>query len=304
MATTNNPFKRAEPVKRYLKVLLYGPSGSGKTFAALSFPRAAVVDSEGGSLLYAGKPGVPQFSYMVAKTLPELQAAIDFIEADKRQTFETLIVDSISVYFDVLKEANRNKSNDDIGVREWGRINGKMKGIYAKLANLPVHVVVCARETDILERTGSDFRKIGVKPDADKTLRYMFDFVVQMQPDHSGVVEKSRGVNLGTNGKLARVDWSVFQPVSEQQAAGIEVAIESDEDAAERQADMDWDEATVREWMASHQERNSLTTGDLLKALRVSKFSEWKRGRKAADEAVSMYIDTALSAPPAQARTN
>ena len=64
-----NPFKPAEATARFLKILLFGLSGTGKTIAALSFPGVAVVDAEGGTTLYRGRPGIPPFLVMDAKTL-------------------------------------------------------------------------------------------------------------------------------------------------------------------------------------------------------------------------------------------
>lgn len=44
--TIFNPFQSAELTARKLKILLYGNWGTGKTFAALTFPRVALIDAE------------------------------------------------------------------------------------------------------------------------------------------------------------------------------------------------------------------------------------------------------------------
>ena len=46
--TTFNPFKTAEPTARKLKILLFGNWGTGKTWAALTFPRVAMIDDAQG----------------------------------------------------------------------------------------------------------------------------------------------------------------------------------------------------------------------------------------------------------------
>lgn len=45
---THKPFAAADKSKRRMKVLLTGAPKSGKTRAALTFPRPALIDSEGG----------------------------------------------------------------------------------------------------------------------------------------------------------------------------------------------------------------------------------------------------------------
>jgi hypothetical protein len=194
----NNPFKPATKVAKKLKVLLYGASGSGKTLAALTFPRAAVIDTEGGTDLYAGRAGVPAFNVMRANSLAQVEEAMRFIQADNSKTIETLIVDSVSVLYDVQKEAaDKANQNNGLGYREWGKVNNRMVYLYNALANLNVHVVVTAREAIEYETVGKELRRVGFKPDADKRLVYMFDFIIRMTGDHTGLVEKSRGLDMG-----------------------------------------------------------------------------------------------------------
>lgn len=223
-------FTKATPVSKKLKILIYGASGTGKTLAALSFPRPAVVDAENGTDLYAGRPNIPEFSVLRVKTFEELQKAISFIQADKGKSFDTLVIDSVSVFYDVQKEAaSKTAANQELGYREWAKINNRMVYLYNTLTNLPVHIVCIAREAVEYETKGNNLTKVGTKPDADKRLVYMFDFIIRMNGDHSGEVIKSRGAgNLKT---MPQVNWQAFAKIADMFTNG-ETVLAEDEDAA------------------------------------------------------------------------
>ena len=147
MRLVKNPFSTAQPVSKKLKICFFGPSGSGKTVSALTFPRVALIDAEGGSDMYAGRPGIAPFSILRTKSIQELREAISYIRTDNGRSFDTLVIDPITVFYDVQKEAlSRASRTGDMTVREWTRVNGAMKAVYAELYQLPVHVVVIARE--------------------------------------------------------------------------------------------------------------------------------------------------------------
>lgn len=293
-----NPFQEATPVAKKLKILFYGPSGSGKTLAALSFPRVAIVDGEGGCDLYAGRKGIQKFSIMRSKTVSDLRDAIKFIREDNGQSFDTLVIDPITVFYEVLKDATaRSSKTGDLGFREWAKINATMKAVYNDLTALPVHVVVIGREAVEYEGSGGDLKKIGVKPDADKSLQYLFDFVVRFNTDHSAVVTKSRGAELGEQQRLQAVNWIVFEKTASAFNKGAVVEITSDETAieAERLAAEFQDKEVVTQffekWYAE-----SVNMTDILAALGISRAGEWKGGLDAANKAVHAHINALLQA--------
>lgn len=295
-----NPFEVAKPVAKKLKVLLYGPSGSGKTLAALSFPDAAVIDSEAGTDLYAGRPGVPAFSVLRARTISDLENAIKFIQEDGGKTFKTLVIDPLTTFYDVQKEATaRQAKTGELGFREWAKINNRMKAVYNALTNLPVHVVVIAREATEYETIAGELKKTGVKPDCDKSISYAFDLVIRMNPDHSGTIQKSRGQNIGKNGVLAKVDWSAFEPVASAYTTGETITVISEDKAAELDADSMQDKDIATAFIAAWREK-SISDRDVLTALKVARLSEWTAGRKAADDAVQAWVNAQISLPPAQ----
>jgi hypothetical protein len=295
----NDPFKPATPIAKKLKLLFYGPSGSGKTWAALTFPRVALIDAENGSDLYAGRPGIPKFSVLHAKRLSEVEQAVRFIQADGGKSYDTLVLDPVTVAYEVEKTAESSNNTKDLGFREWARINNRMAALYTSLTNLPAHVILIARETPEYATRGSGLERVGVKPDADKKLVYMMDFVVRFQNDHSAVVEKSRGVVLGKAGVLPKVSWADFETIAAGFADGKKIEAEDENSAAEEEAidlrNLDNAKAFVAHWRAQ-----GLSDGDMLAALNVTRFSEWTQGRVRADEAINVYISarTAMPATP------
>jgi hypothetical protein len=226
-------FQKATPVSKKLKILIYGASGTGKTLAALSFPRPAVVDAENGTDLYAGRAGMPEFSVLRIKTFEELQKAISYIQADKGKSFDTLVIDSVSVFYDVQKEAAAKTAKDnELGYREWAKINNRMVYLYNTLTNLPVHIVCIAREAVEYETKNGNLTKVGTKPDADKRLVYMFDFIIRMTADHGGEVVKSRGAgNIKT---MPQVNWQAFAKIADMFTAGQTVLALDEDEAAQR----------------------------------------------------------------------
>lgn len=287
-----NPFVPATPVAKKLKVLLYGPSGSGKTLAALSFPKVAYISAEGGADLYAGREGIQPFHWFATKTITGLEQALDFIEADHGETFETLVIDPITVFYDVLKDATEKGARiDQLGFREWAQINRRMKAAYNRLTNLQVHVVVIARESTDYEGQGNNLKRVGVKPDADKSLAYVFDFIIHMDDKHAGIIEKSRGLVLGDNGKLPKVDWSALEPASDSFATGTTQEQQSEGEAAEEEA-----EALVRlteaeaGTLVQRWRGEGLSNNDILKALNVGRMSEYQGNYETADKAIQDWI--------------
>lgn len=291
-----NPFEPAKPVSRKLKVGFFGPSGSGKTYAALTFPRVAVIDAEGGTDLYAGRKGIAPFMVMRTKTVTELREAIAWVKADNGKTIDTLVIDPITVFYEVLKEATaRAAKNGDMGFREWAKVNNTMKAVYNELTSLPVHVIVIAREATEYEGTGNDLKKIGTKADADKSLTYMLDFVLRFNPDHSATVMKSRGSDLGERQRIQAVTWDVFAGLAAdiQQGTAVEQKGEDEAAEAERLAQEFQDRETVLAFLA-HWREQGLSDAEIAAALEVKVWGEWKFGRKAADGAVALYVSNML----------
>lgn len=292
----------AKPVAKKLKVLLYGPSGSGKTLAALTFPRVLMVDAESGSDLYAGRPGIPEFHRVRAKTLADVNEVLTAVEADKGKTWDTLIIDPVTVLYDVEKNVASANNTKDIEMRMWNKVNGRMTALYNRLTSLDVHVVIIAREAVEYAGEGLNLKKIGVKPEADKKMVYMMDFIIHLKADHSGDVEKSRGIVLGKDGHMGKVEWLQFQDAANMYVNGTKQTYEDDESAADREADSLQDRDVAFAFL-THWRGQSLSDAEVLSALKVGRLSQWTEGRKAADAAVNAFISAQVATPAATTKS-
>lgn len=288
----------AKATARKLKICFYGGAGTGKTLAALSFPAPLVVDAEHGTDLYRGRPGLPAFHVAEVKTLNDLLDVVSQVERDGGKTWQTLVIDPISVFFSVEKTIASKNNTSPIDPGSWAKINNRFDSLYTRLVNLPVHLVIIAHEAAEYETVGGDFRRVGVKPDADKHLIYKMDFVLRFNEQHGAVVEKSRGLPLSNDGKLATVTWAAFESAANAYSVGATVTAESDEAAAARELDSFQNREVVTAFVM-HWRGQSLTDPDLLEALKVERLSLWQGGREAADKAVQDYLDAAASIPPA-----
>ena len=131
----------------------------------------------------------------------------------------------------------KKAKNGEMGYREHGAVNRRMKALYGRLMNLPVHVVATAHEAVQYEGTGNSLRKVGVKPDADKSIAYAFDFVINTQRNGKGVVWKGRGSKELEEGKVVSgVTWELFKDIAKSNATGEAVKALNDEEAIANEA--------------------------------------------------------------------
>ncbi len=244
----NNPFTPASLVSKKLKVLVYGESGSGKTWFALSFPgRIAVIDTEGGSELYGGRSDVQEFDVLRTKSYEEVMGALEFIERDAGKTYQTVVVDPLTVVWQVLQEAAQIKNerrvkegklkDPSLTYRDWGVVKARVNRLYVRLTNLPVHVVVIARNKDVFQKQGDDMVKIGDKPDSEKSTPYHFDVILRMVHDKQGfyaVVEKDRSSVLPAS--VDSITYAALDPIAARYENGEPVQAVSETDAAEEEA--------------------------------------------------------------------
>ncbi len=232
--SNNNPFKQAAAVKKHLKVMVFGQAGSGKTTFALTAPNAAVIDTERGTDMYAGRDGIAPFGVLRANTIAAIKDAIKFLKTGKHD-YQTVILDSITPAYDVLVSAVE-ASAGKMTYREWGVVKRRMNELYNMLLDLPMHVIVTARESTEYETVNGEMKKVGTKHDGDKSLPYAFDFILQMNRDKSGTVIKSRGRDIAKEGgNIKRVTWDIFAPVLDYATTGESVHLQTMDEAIERE---------------------------------------------------------------------
>ena len=248
-----HPFQPAASVQKKAKVLVYGEPGVGKTWFALTFPRVALIDTEGGADLYGGRF---DFDVLRTKSFGDILDAIEAVKADHGRTWQTLVIDPISIVWQVLQDAGQQaaearaarygRAADDVMLtpRDWGLIKRRLYSAMTDLVNLPVNVVLTAHLRDVMEmrRDGRGQEvavKVGEKPDAEKRTGYWPDIVVRLVVDngeHVGIVEKDRSGLFRVGQRVPNMGYKALAPLLEQHATGDTVVHETEAVAAQRDA--------------------------------------------------------------------
>lgn len=246
-----NPFKPAEQVSPRVKCLVYGAPGVGKTYLALTAPGPiAVIDTEGGTAFYAnrvGQNGLSPFDVLPTKTFAQVEQAIAYLRTVPG-AYQTLVVDPVTVLYETLQDAaqhrraqTRNDAEADLEMLDWQRIKRAYKRLMTDLVNLPMHVVVTAREGDITEMRGKERIKIGFKPDAEKNTGYYFDTILRLvaagQGKREAIVEKDRTGSHALNARVPGASFAkLFDKALGMEGTGTRV-VQSDDEAARIDAD-------------------------------------------------------------------
>jgi hypothetical protein len=234
--------------------LVSGSEGVGKTYLVLKdTPRPlAVIDSEGAAQFYVGRTGFEPFELIHTKSYREVMEALDYIEANPT-AYASLVIDSLTIYYSVLQDAavaartarvvaqGGDPADVDIEMREWGRIKRLHKALMSRLMNLPINVLVTAREKDVSEKRGGEMVKVGVKPDSDKGIGYDFALTVRLtrQGDkRTATVTKDWSGVHGADATVADPTWAnLFAPLLKRnKKATATKSVQSDEAAAHEDA--------------------------------------------------------------------
>jgi len=252
-------FAKPDRARRRLKVLLTGAQKTGKTRAALTFPRPALVDTEGG---WEFIDDLTPDAVAQTQDLDACHSLIAAVRADGGASYDSLVLDSVTVLYDVATYRLRRDKGAKFGYAEHALVNSHMKALYNALTQLPVHVVVIAREDDVYVSEAGTLKKAGRGVDADKSILYAFDFIIQMSATYSGTVLFSRGDALPKGHVLPQVTFTAL-------------------DAALRPDDLRNVQA-ARAFFA-HWRDQGRADADILALLKVDKISQWTAGRAAAD---------------------
>jgi hypothetical protein len=184
------------------KLCVFSLEGGGKTWFALQFPRAYVIDTEGGARLqhymarlkasggsYVGPDdGACDFDFIIneVKTL-----------ATEKHHYQTLVIDSITKVYQstIAREAERLGDKDAFGASKKPAI-AKMRQLIAWVSKLDMNVVFVAHQIAVWGGEGKDRKQVGVGPDAWEKLAYELDLTLHIEKHSRGfrtaTVEKSR----------------------------------------------------------------------------------------------------------------
>lgn len=220
-------FKRASKVRKKFKVCYYGGTGTGKTLSALTFPKPAYIDMEGGVDWYIGRQIIPEqntdFMLLQTESAIEVIKAIDEIKEIVKKDpdeIQSVIIDPISVFWDALQDGFirklQAKNRDaEIKFQHWKTIKAPYKRAITTLINLPVHLVLVGREASKYKMEKGQLTEDGVTIQTEKDTPYIADIFVRFFKQRSGdgtrflaEVEKDR-TNMMQEG--ARVENLTFQ---------------------------------------------------------------------------------------------
>ncbi len=137
---------------------LYGDSGAGKTHAAATFPAPFFIcPSNEGSIHTLQGMDVPFVEVdgrqKMFEIISYLENQMDKLLKGDEDAFpwETIVVESLSHYCDLLIEDISARGMKKMDMQGWGHLTNHLRTIHARLRNLEVHVVYTS-----LVKTGDD----------------------------------------------------------------------------------------------------------------------------------------------------
>lgn len=190
--------KRAEPSKP--KMLIYGMSGVGKTWAAIDWPSAYYIDTEGGADLAhytdklkkagAGYFGPADGSCDFRTVLEEVEAL-----ATEDHKYRTLIIDSFSKLFnqqiaETQIEMERRKIEDAFGASKKPAIQ-LTRRLLSWFSKLDMNVILICHQ----KSQWKDGKEVGVTFDGWDKLEYELHLALRIQklgPERKAFIGKSR----------------------------------------------------------------------------------------------------------------
>jgi hypothetical protein len=236
-------FTKAGEVKKHLKVCVYGSPGAGKTHFALTFPKPAVIDLEHGSDLLADRF---DFEVLHTKSCSEVMGAVEAISQNP-ESFETLIIDPISVIWEGLQDAfvedleqkiqaGRSRRTDaELQFQDWKSIKRPYRRLMTCLLNIPVNVVLCGRLASEYEMKNGELIKTGMKMEAEKSTPYAPDLLVRLEVQRGkrvGIVEKDRS-GMFDGQTIESPSFETFKPILDRMN-GTELVVFEDDDEVTR----------------------------------------------------------------------
>lgn len=196
-------FKKATKEAAKLRLALFGVSGSGKTYTALRIGtglagekgKIAVIDTERNTACkYSDR-----FDFDVCDARkPSIENLKMFIEDAK--SYDVLIIDSMThAWIELLQEVEKLAKTKFGGNTwsAWSEGTPKQMSLVNALLDFPGHIIATMRVETNWTTTINDKGKVvpvrvGEAPKQGKGIEYEFDMLMQLSPEHDGLVLKDR----------------------------------------------------------------------------------------------------------------
>lgn len=222
-----------------LRAAITGPTGGGKTYTALRLAfalgkKVLVIDTERKSARkYATESpdGFP-WDFDVIE-LPDYSPSTytEAIHLGTKAGYEVIVIDSLSHAWE--GEGGILELQQKYGGRyqDWAKVNPLHFGLIDAILNAPTHMIVTMRsKMDYAMETVEDakgtkhteVKKVGMAPIQRAGVQYEFDFILDMDNNNVGRVDKTRCSAM--RGKTAGMPGpGFFQPLIDWLATGAEV---------------------------------------------------------------------------------
>lgn len=222
-----------------LRAAITGPTGGGKTYTALRLAfalskKVLVIDTERKSARkYSGEnPDGFAWEFDVLE-LPDFSPST-YTEAIKLGTkagYDAIVIDSLSHAWE--GEGGILELQQKYGGRyqDWAKVNPLHFGLIDTILNAPTHMIVTMRsKMDYAMETVEDakgtkhteVKKVGMAPIQRAGVQYEFDFILDMDNNNVGRVDKTRCSAM--RGKTAGMPGpGFFQPLIDWLGTGAEV---------------------------------------------------------------------------------
>lgn len=195
-------FTKAEKSKAKLRLAIYGISGSGKTYTALSMAtgmsdKIALIDTE---RLSASKYA-DRFDFDTADLgSPTIDNYIKFIQGAGQAGYEVLIIDSMThgwkELLEMIDKIAKTKFKGNSWAA-WSEGTPKQNKFIDTLMRFDGHIIATMRSkteyTVAQDKNGKTKpMRVGLAPEQGKGIEYEFDMLIEMSPEHDGLVLKDR----------------------------------------------------------------------------------------------------------------
>lgn len=233
-------FQKAKPQQAKVKIGFYGKQGSGKTASSLLLAeglaktenkRIAYIDTEHGTDFYAlpvtqrkWHPTAFDFDAIYSRSLAD---AIEAVKTLDTKTYGVLVIDSMSHLWEgaIAAYTGRKTSIGGIPIQAWGALKKPYKDMLGICLNLPIHLILCGRQSPVLEKdedTG-EIGIVGTKMKAEGETPYEPHILVRMyQATQNGdgfvrgqcvaYFEKDR-TGLFTGKSVVEPTFETFKPI-------------------------------------------------------------------------------------------